>query len=127
MEYGKAYCQNVDKCIAHGYDPDFDLGVNSLMSAGDAVCEFGYGFIMTPELREKLAEIRQRIGTSAQKGFNYHTAHLWVTCRRVLCEQLGETAGNDIADAALFDLPRRFGSGYTEAILALKDLDFNQP
>ena len=101
MEYGKAYCQNVDKCIAHGYDPDFDLGVNSLMSAGDAVCEFGYGFIMTPELREKLAEIRQRIGTSAQKGFNYHTAHLWVTCRRVLCEQLGETAGNDIADAAL--------------------------
>lgn len=98
MEYGKAYCQNVDKCIAHGYDPDFDLGVNSLMSAGDAVCEFGYGFIMTPELREKLAEIRQRIGTSAQKGFNYHTAHLWVTCRRVLCEQLGETAGNDIAD-----------------------------
>ena len=127
MEYGKAYCQNVDKCIAHGYDPDFDLGVNSLMSAGDAVCEFGYGFVMTPELREKLAEIRQRIGTSAQKGFNYHTAHLWVTCRRVLCEQLGETAGNDIADAALFDLTRRFGSGYTEAILALKDLDFNQP
>ena len=51
----------------------------------------------------------------------------WVTCRRVLCEQLGETAGNDIADAALFDLTRRFGSGYTEAILALKDLDFNQP
>ena len=37
------------------------------------------------------------------------------------------TAGNDIADAALFDLTRRFGSGYTEAILALKDLDFNQP
>ncbi len=101
MEYGKAYCQNVDKCIAHGYDPDFDLGVNSLMSAGDAVCEFGYGFKMTPELREKLAEIRQRIGTSAQKRL--HTAHLWVTCRRVLCEQLGETAGNDIADAALFD------------------------
>lgn len=30
-------------------------------------------------------------------------------------------------DAALFDLTRRFGSGYTEAILALKDLDFNQP
>lgn len=58
---------------------------------------------------------------------NYHTAHLWVTCRRVLCEQLGETAGSDIADAALFDLTRRFGSGYTEAILALKDLDFNQP
>ena len=40
---------------------------------------------MTPELREKLAEIRQRIGTSAQKGFNYHTAHLWVAFAAAFC------------------------------------------
>lgn len=127
MEYGKAYCQNVDKCIAHGYDPDFDLGVHSLMSAGDNVCEFDYGFTMTPALQEELANIRKRIGTSAQKDFNYHTAHLWSTCRRVLLEQLGAEQGADVADAALFSFTRRFGSAYTDAILALQDVNFDEP
>ena len=40
---------------------------------------------------------------------------------------VGCGANSNSANAALFDLTRRFGSGYTEAILALKDLDFNQP
>ena len=39
--------------MAHGYDPDFDLGVNSLMSAGDAVCEFGYGFVIDVYKRQR--------------------------------------------------------------------------
>src|SRR5699024_7829843 len=102
-----AYCTNVDVNIAHGYEPTFDLMVNSLMSAGDPFCEFGYGFEMTPEQRAELEEIKKKIGVSAQKDFNYHTAHLLATCKRVLKEQLGETAGQDIADAALFDFTRR--------------------
>lgn len=126
MDYGKAYCQNVDKCIARGYDPTFDLGVDSLMSAGDPVCTFDYGFVMTPALRSELASIRERIGTSAQKDFNYHSAHLWFTCRRVLMEQLGEQAGADVADAALFAFTRRFGSGCTETILTQRGTDFTQ-
>lgn len=126
LDYGKAYCQNVDKCIAHGYDPDFDLGVESLMSAGDPVCTFDYGFAMTPDLREELAAIRARLGTSAQKDFNYHSAHLWFTCRRVLMEQLGAEEGADVADAALFAFTRRFGSEFTDAILALRGTDFTK-
>lgn len=126
MEYGKAYCTNVDVNIAHGYEPTFDLMVNSLMSAGDPFCEFGYGFEMTPEQMAELEEIKKKIGVSAQKDFNYHTAHLLATCKRVLKEQLGETAGQDIADAALFDFTRRFGSAYTDSILALEGTDFQK-
>lgn len=126
LEYGSAYCVNVDKNIAHGFDPGFDLIVDSLMSAGDDVCEFGYRFEMTPEKREQLEAIKKKIGTSCQKDFNYHTAHLWSACRRVLMEQLGEKEGNDIAEAALFDFTRRFGSEYAEAVLARKDMDFSK-
>lgn len=124
LDYGKAYCTNVDVNIAHGFDPQFDLAVNSLMSAGDEVCEFGYGFVMTDEKRKILAELKEKLGTSAQKDFNYHAAHLWVTCRRVLCEYLGNQLGNDIADAALFDFTRHFGSAYTEAVLARSQEQF---
>lgn len=127
MDYGKAYCQNVDKCMARGYDPSFDLGVYSLMSAGDPLCEFDYRFVMTPELQARLDEIRARIGKREQKDFNYHTAHLWTTCRRVLMEQLGADQGADIADAALFAFTRRFGSEYTDAVLALRSVDFSKP
>ena len=118
LDYGKAYCTNVDVNIAHGFDPGFDLGVRSLMSAGDPVCEFGYGFVMTEDRRKELAAIKEKLGTRAQKDFNYHAAHLLVTCRRVLCEYLGQELGNDIADAALFAFTRRFGNSYTAAVLA---------
>ena len=125
LDYGKAYCTNVDVNIAHGFDPEFDLIVNSLMSAGDEVCEFGYGFEMTPEKREELAEIKEKIGQKAQKDFNYHCAHMWVSIRNTLTELLGEQLGHDITDAALFDFTRRFGSEYADAVLAGKDLNFS--
>lgn len=118
LDYGKAYCTNVDVNIAHGFDPQFHLIVNSLMSAGDPVCEFGYSFVMNESNRARLAALKEKLGTSVQKDFNYHTAHLWGTCKRVLCEQLGEKLGTDIADAALFSFTRRFGSAYTQAILS---------
>lgn len=125
MPYGKAYCQNVDVNIAHGFAPEFDLGVNALMSAGDPYCEFGYGLHMDEEKREKLAEIKERLGSSAQLDFNYHTAHLFAACRRVLIERLGQT-GKDIADAALFSFTCYFGNAYTLAISALLDTDFSK-
>ncbi len=126
MDFGKAYCTNVDVNIAHGFDPEFDLIVNSLMSAGDEFCEFGYSFEMTEQKREELDRIKAKIGTSAQKDFNYHTAHLWVACRRVLMEVLGGQLGSDIADAALFDFTRRFGSEYADAILVRRNIDFTK-
>ena len=73
---------------------------------------------MTEDRRKELAAIKEKLGTRAQKDFNYHAAHLLVACRRVLCEYLGQELGNDIADAALFAFTRRFGNSYTAAVLA---------
>lgn len=126
MDYGKAYCENVDANIARGYDPEFDLGVYKLMSAGDERCEFDYRFHMTEEKREELAAMKARIGTSAQRDFDYHTAHLYFTCRRVLEEKLGKEKGDDIAGAALFDFTRRFGNGCTNSVMEFENCDFTK-
>ena len=75
--------------------------------------------------REELAEIKEKIGQKAQKDFNYHCAHMWVSIRNTLTELLGEQLGHDITDAALFDFTRRFGSEYADAVLAGKDLNFS--
>lgn len=125
MEYGKAYCENVDVNIAHGFSPDFHLQVHSLLSAGAPFCEFGYGFEMTQEKREALKQMKNKLGTSAQKDFTYHTAHLYFTCRRVLIEQLGRNLGSDIADAAFFDFTCEFGSGHAAAVMAYAGTDFS--
>lgn len=124
MEYGKVYCENVDVNIAQGFDPDFHLQVNSLLSAGAPYCEFGYGFALTGDKREQLAEMQQRLGGSARRDFDYHTAHLYYTCRRVLREKLGDSLGADVADAAFFDFTRRFGAAYANAVVAYSQEDF---
>ena len=124
MEYGKVYCENVDVNIAQGFDPDFHLQVNSLLSAGAPYCEFGYSFALTGDKREQLAEMQQRLGGSARRDFDYHTAHLYYTCRRVLREKLGDSLGADVADAAFFDFTRRFGAAYANAVAAYSQEDF---
>lgn len=126
LQYGKAYCENVDVSIAHGYDPDSHLQVNSLISAGAPYCEFGYCFELTDEKREQLAEMQRRIGDSAKRDFDYHTAHLYYTCRRVLIEKLGRELGSDVADAAFFDFTRRFGAPYATAVAAYAQEDFSR-
>lgn len=124
LEYGKAYCENVDVNIAHGFDPDFHLQVNSLLSAGAPYCEFGYGFVLDDEKRGQLAEMTQRLGDSARRDFNYHVAHLYYTCRRVLLEKLGNELGADVADAAFFDFTRMFGAAYATAVAAYAQENF---
>lgn len=126
MEYGKIYCEHVDVNIAHGFHPEFDLEINSLLSAGDAFCEFGYGFELTEEKREQLARMQRRLGDSARMGFDYHVAHLYSTCRRVLMEKLGEASGADVAEAAFFDFIRRFGAPYAAAVEAYAGEDFTK-
>lgn len=126
LEYGKAYCENVDVNIAHGFDPEFHLQVNSLLSAGAPYCEFGYGFELTDEKREQLAEMQQRLGDSAKRDFDYHVAHLYYTCRKVLVEKLGGSLGTDVADAAFFDFTRRFGAPYATAVAAYAGEDFTK-
>ena len=81
---------------------------------------------MTDEKREFLAQMQQRIGDSAKRDFDYHTAHLYYTCRRVLIEKLGVEFGSDVADAAFFDFTRQFGAPYATAVAAYALEDFSR-
>ena len=102
MSYGPLYCQYIDKAIAEGFDGDFTLHVNSILSAGDPVCCFVWD---RPADQNEIAEKRKSQTEALIRPFSFH-------CRELL--------------ACTKDILDRKNQAMTEKILAGTENDFRK-
>lgn len=77
-EYGREYCVNVDAAVYEG----FGCGavctpLGPAMSWGGDICRFDWGLPLTEEEVGLTAAKKAELGTSAMRGFDFHTAHLY--------------------------------------------------
>ncbi len=115
-EYGKYYCVNVDNAVYQGFNPDFVCTpTTTSMSWGGERCEFDWGNPVTEEENKAIAAKKAELGSSCQKDFNFHTAHIKSTISKVLVDKLGDD-GQQAVDAALAEFAGLFGQEYLDVL-----------
>lgn len=125
-EYGHLYCENVDTSLVDGFTGADTLKVHSFLSCGAPCCHFEWtGFDMNPESEAAFLDLKQRNSSRHVRGFDYHTAHLYVAFARVLEQQLGEQ-GSAIVRQTQADFKAAFSDEHLNAVLALRDTDFTR-
>ena len=78
-EYGQYYCRNVDLNICKGFNSELDLDMKSYLSGPQYdACEFHWvNACMNEDFINRQNAIKAKIGESALKSFEYHTAHTY--------------------------------------------------
>ncbi|MEG0091704.1 MAG: L-2-amino-thiazoline-4-carboxylic acid hydrolase [Oscillospiraceae bacterium] len=126
LEYGKIYCTWIDKNLVKGFNPQNELGIDSILSFGEECCAFhwkGAKFANEGELlanRSKKAALAPRV----LKDFLYHTGHIFGTMAREFYIDLGLEKGNCIINQALAEYREKFGSEKTNAMVEESKQDF---
>jgi hypothetical protein len=116
LEYGKLYCEVVDKNLALGFNPQYNLKITSLLSRGERCCEFYWGFELTEEAEKFIDAKRKEIGLSCVRDFSFHTAHLFSALSRETLRCLGTEQGKEIIDSAFFEFTKIFGREYALSV-----------
>ena len=126
IEYGKIYCRWIDKELLYGFNPDLRLEMASILSCGDACCEFQWKncrFDGEDQFTELMEERRQLI-PRVTKDFLFHCAHLFSTFKRECYRELGLVKGNEILEDALNAYGKIFGAEKSGAIVSESSRDF---
>ncbi len=115
LAYGRLYCQEIDCAILRGFDPNLAFSVAGTLTNGAPCCRFLYhgarmGLFDT--LRYRIE--RRRVGSSALRSFDWHTADLYRVLSAVLVERLG-VEGERVAAAAR----RAFAAEYGDDAAAM--------
>lgn len=78
-EYGQYYCRNVDLNICKGFNSELDLDMKSYLSGPQYdACEFHWvNACMNEDFINRQNAIKAKIGESALRSFEYHTAHTY--------------------------------------------------
>ncbi len=119
LDYGKYYCVNVDDAVFKGFNPDFTCTVlTKTLSFGGDRCDFDWGEPVSDEDLLSLAKKREELGTSCQRDFSFHTAHLLFSLRTSFCN-LFPDEGEGIVEKALTDYAGFFGE---DALASLKKM-----
>jgi hypothetical protein len=127
IPYARFYCLEVDRALAHGFNPDLQLDVNGTLPNGAEACEFVYhGANLTPMNYLLLAYKKSvKPGKSAVMPWDYHVGHLYKTVERVVFDELGEP-GRMAVQAGLAEFTRRYGEQAALSILAYRSVDFDR-
>ena len=108
MPYGRLYCLDIDRAVAHGFNPELVLEVNGTHTNGAACCDFVFREAgLTPERQAELDALRVELGDSAVMGWDYHCGHLYQTLRNALIAAYGPE-GEAMAEVALAVFYRPF-------------------
>jgi len=120
-EYGKYYCQEIDKAVVRGFSPDLVVDVKGTRTNGSRMCQLVYHGAFEGTL---VHEGAQRDQKKRILPWSYHTAHLYATMSAVLRQEFG-SAGVDASQAALTTFTARFGSAMVETLVEDADINFD--
>ena len=118
--YGKYYCQEIDKALVRGFNPDLLIDVKSTMTNAAPTCRLVYHGAFSGTL---VHEETQRAQEQRVLPWSYHTAHLYATMSRVLQQELGPV-GAAACQAALDAFASRFGTAMVQVILTDAQINF---
>ncbi len=125
VDAGRLYCEEIDRALLCGFNPDLELQVASLRVRGDPCCEFIFkeaNLSLFDSIR-LVYRRRRRSGRVAAQPWDYHLGHLYATLRRVLIEELGP-AGAEALHQGLAEFTEHFSAEATQAVLANAERDF---
>ena len=91
-QYGRLYCQEIDKALVRGFNPDLIIDVNRTQTNDSEPCDFLYHQAALSS-RDALAYIREKSASLAGRtvmSWDYHCGHLYKTFLRIVTEELGE-------------------------------------
>lgn len=118
LEYGKTYCDCVDKNLVYGFNPELRFAMGQVLSQGGDTCEFDWQDCRVdgPEAAAEMARKREALIPRVTKDFLYHCGHMLSTFRRELYLALGLVKGREIMETALREYAERFGGDKAEAL-----------
>ena len=120
-EYGKYYCQEIDKALVRGFNPELVVDVKGTRTNGSQMCQLVYHGAFEGTL---VHEETQRGQEQRTLPWNYHTAHLYATMSAGLQGELG-SAGVVASQAALETFTSRFGMAVADVLVADAKMDFD--
>jgi hypothetical protein len=126
IEYGKVYCEWIDRNLVHGFNPALELGVGGAISHGNGACEFDWigCSLETEEDISDMARRRAELAPRVTRDFLYHCGHVLHTFRRELSLELGLIKGGRIIAGALDEYADNFGRLKAEAVVREAAQDF---
>lgn len=113
---GVAYCDDLDRSIARGFNPDLRYEVEQTQYCGRECCIH----------RQCDAHPERRVEAphDGVRPFEYHCAHLYHSYRRTLSAIYGE-AGVELSARVLAAFAARYGQPAADGIAAYRDEDFD--
>jgi hypothetical protein len=118
LEYGKFYCTVVDNALFHGFKNGSRCTLSSALSWGAPQCTFNWNIPMSADEEKRLAELKAKLGASQKKDFTFHTAHLYHTVGKELCELFGDD-GITMVERALDEFAGLFGKEYLASLIGV--------
>lgn len=115
LEYGRYYCHDIDKSMYQSYQQFHKLTIHGLLSAGDEMCIFDWGYPRTLDMAAQIAEKQGEIGERYVRNFNFHTADLLRTVASVLQEECKER-GEHACQRAWEEFQEIFGTEYSKVV-----------
>ena len=125
LEYGKQYCDLIDKTLVEGYNPELSLIVNGNLTKGDSYCEFHWKAVeLTQENQLKMTQKKESLGMLVKKSWEYHTAHLYWTFRRIL-PLLDINRTKNLIDEINNEYVEIFGENSLSRLLNYENMNFS--
>jgi len=121
-DYGKYYCQEIDKAVVRGFNADLIVDVKGTRTNGSRMCQFIYHGAFEGTL---VHEEAQRDQEKRILPWSYHAVHLFATMRAVLQRELG-SAGFAASQAALEIFAVRFGPAMAGILAGDAGTDFDE-
>jgi hypothetical protein len=120
-DYGKYYCQEIDKAVVRGFNADLVVDVKGTRTNGSRMCQLVYHSAFDGTL---VHEEVQRDQEKRMLPWSYHTAHLHATMSAVLERELGP-AGVAASQEALETFAARFGTAMADILAKDAGTDFD--
>jgi hypothetical protein len=126
-QYGRLYCQEIDRALVRGFNPDLTIEVNKTQTNDGEPCDFLYhqAALLSGDTLAYLRDKSAGLGGRTVMPWDYHCGHLYQALDTVLADELGE-AGREAVRAALAAFATRFGEQASQAVLSYQKTDFNQ-
>jgi hypothetical protein len=116
VEFGKYFCQSIDKAVVHGFNPQLKLEINAIKPDGSQECDFLFcDFNPGPINMTSIKTVMP---------WDYHAGHIYKTFKEVLTRELGPAA-EAIMKTAMAEFAKRYGAEAEQIVKEYQDVDFD--
>ncbi len=127
LEYGKYFCQEIDRALVKGFNPDLKIEIYSTQTNGSNMCDFVFKDARLSLLKIPGLIYKKKIkpGAQAIMPWDYHAGHLYKTMGEQIKQKLGDRA-DQIMEKAMQDFTLFFSNEYIADIIKYKDTNFEE-